>query len=113
MVWRPGIRQSLTQTTAIGIPVLIGWLIIIGESFGSIALIVGFLGRIAAGGAFIIFAGALIIHLPQGWAMNWFGKKKGEGIEYFVMLLSILMVIIIKGSGAMSVDSWLLHKMYY
>jgi putative oxidoreductase len=62
---------------------LIAWLIIIGQSFGSIALITGFLGRIAAGGLFIIFfAGAVIVHLPDGWTMNWFGEKDGEGIEY-------------------------------
>jgi len=42
--------------------------------------------------------------------MNWLGKKKGEGVEYFVMLLSILIVIAIKGSGAVSIDRWLLSK---
>jgi putative oxidoreductase len=42
--------------------------------------------------------------------MNWLGKKKGEGIEYFIMLLSILIVITIKGSGALSIDRWLLSK---
>jgi putative oxidoreductase len=42
--------------------------------------------------------------------MNWTGEKKGEGIEYFVMLLSILFVIIIKGSGAVSVDLLLSGK---
>jgi len=25
---------------------------------------------------------ALIVHLPDGWTLNWFGSKKGEGIEY-------------------------------
>jgi len=42
--------------------------------------------------------------------MNWVGKKKGEGIEYFVLLLSILMVIIIKGSGPLSIDFWVLSN---
>ena len=85
--------------------------IIIGQSIGSIALLPGFLGRIAAGANIIIFAGALIVHAPDGWAMNWLGKKKGEGVEYFVMLLSILLVIFIKGSGPLSIDHWLLSKM--
>jgi len=89
------------------IPQGIAWLIIIGQSFGSIALIFGFLGRIAAIGNFIIFAGALFVHSPDGWAMNWGGKKKGEGIEYFVMLLSILLVIAIEGSGSFSIDYWI------
>ncbi len=102
-----GIKRALEQLRAKKIPALIAWLIIIGQSFGSIALIFGCFGRIAAGGNFIIFAGALIVHAPDGWTMNWLGKNKGEGIEYFIMLLSILLVIIFKGSGAMSIDIWL------
>jgi putative oxidoreductase len=102
-----GIKKTLKQLTLKKIPTFIAWLIIIGQSFGSIALVAGFLGRIAAGGLFIIFTGALIVHSPDGWAMNWFGEKKGEGIEYFVMLLSLLLIVIVRGSGAMSIDLWL------
>ena len=103
----PGIKASLEQITARNIPKFIAWLIIIEQSFGSIALIAGFLGRIAAGGLFIIFTGALIVHLPDGWTLNWFGAKKGEGIEYFVLVLSLLLVIVVKGRGALSMDLWL------
>ena len=103
----PGIKGALEQITARNIPKFIAWLIIIGQSFGSIALMSGFLGRIAAGGLFIIFTGALIVHLPDGWTLNWFGSKKGEGIEYFVLLLSLLLVIVVKGSGGLSIDNWL------
>jgi putative oxidoreductase len=39
--------------------------------------------------------------------MNWVGGKKGEGIEYFVMLLALLLIVIVRGSGAMSIDLWL------
>jgi putative oxidoreductase len=100
----PGIKGTMEQMSVRKIPRFIAWLIIIGQSLGSISLITGFLGRIAAGGNFLIFTGALIVHLPDGWTMNWFGKKNGEGIEYFVMLLSILLVIVLKGSGAVSID---------
>jgi putative oxidoreductase len=102
-----GIKKTLKELTLKKIPPFISWLIIVGQSFGSIALVAGFLGRIAAGGLFIIFTGALIVHLPDGWAMNWFGEKKGEGIEYHVMLLSLLSIVIVRGSGAMSIDLWL------
>ena len=105
-----GIKGTLEQMAVRRVPKVIAWLVIIGQSFGSIALIAGFLGRIAAGGLFIIFTGALIVHLPDGWMLNWFGKKKGEGIEYLVLLLSLLLVIIVKGSGAMSIDLWLTPK---
>jgi putative oxidoreductase len=87
-----GIKKTLKQLTLKKIPIFIAWLVILGQSFGSIALLTGFLGRIAAGGLFIIFTGALIVHLSDGWAMNWFGEKKGEGIEYHVMLLSLLFI---------------------
>jgi putative oxidoreductase len=102
-----GIHNSLERLRMKKIPLLIAWLVIVGQSFGSMMLILGFGGRIAAAGNFIIFTGALIVHAPDGWTLNWLGKKKGEGVEYFVLLLSILLVIILKGSGAMSVDIWL------
>jgi putative oxidoreductase len=106
----PGIKGTFQDMRRRKIPLFIGWLIIISQSFGSIALIIGFMGRFAAGGAFIIFTGALIVHSPDGWMLNWFNKKKGEGIEYFILLLSLLLVILIKGSGALSVDLWLFHQ---
>ena len=102
-----GIRGSLVRLRARKIPKALGWLIILGQSIGSVALILGFMGRITAGANFIIFTGALLVHLPDGWTMNWVGKKKGEGVEYFVLLLAVLLVIIVKGSGAVSIDRWL------
>lgn len=102
-----GVKATLEQMAKNNITKGLAWLIIIGQSFGSIALIFGFLGRIAAASNFIIFAGALFIHSSDGWTMNWSGKKKGEGIEYFVMLLSMLLVIAIEGSGPLSIDYWI------
>lgn len=100
----PGLKASLVQLVARKIPTPIAWLIVIGQSLGSVALIAGVCGRLAAAGLFIIFTGALVVHAPDGWTMNWFGKKNGEGIEYFVILLTLLLIIIVKGSGAMSLD---------
>src|SRR5215470_7055329 len=57
-----GIRETLTNMRAKKIPILIAWLVIIGQSLGSIALIAGCLGRVGAAGNFIIFTGALIVH---------------------------------------------------
>src|SRR5258705_9952516 len=95
-----GIEGTLEQMAVKRVPKSVAWLVIVGQSFGSVALIAGFLGRIAAGGLFVIFTGALIVHLPNGWTMNWFGDKNGEGIEYHAMLLSLLLIVIVKGNGA-------------
>src|SRR4051812_41083836 len=100
----PGVKLTLLKMKEAKIPLFVAWLIIVGQSFGSIALIIGLLGKVAAAGLFVIMSGAMVTHLPDGWSMNWFGKKKGEGIEYFVLLLAILLVVIIKGSGACSID---------
>jgi hypothetical protein len=32
--------------------------------------------------------------------MNWSGEKNGNGIEYHVMLLSLLLIAIVRGCGA-------------
>ena len=105
-----GIKQTLAQMRKKKIPPSIAWLIIIGQSLGSMALVFGFLSRIAAASNFIIFTGALAVHWPDGWSMNWNGRKRGEGIEYFIMLLSILLVIVIRGSGPVSIDLWIFSK---
>jgi putative oxidoreductase len=106
----PGIDGTLEDLDSRRIPRGIAWLIIIGQSFGSFAILSGFLSRVAAGGLFVIFIGALIVHSRDGWMMNWYGRKSGEGIEYFIMLLSLLLLIILKGAGALSVDLWLMRK---
>lgn len=99
-----GIRQSLASFKSKKIPAVIAWLVIIGQSFGSIMLVVGLFSRFAAAANFIIFTGALLSHRKDGWTMNWVGSKKGEGIEYFILLLALLIVVIFKGSGGVSVD---------
>ena len=102
-----GIKGSLARLRARKVPASLGWLIILGQSIGSVALMLGFMGRVAAGVNFIIFMGALLVHVGDGWTLNWEGKKKGEGIEYFVLLLAVLLVIVVRGSGAVSVDRWI------
>ncbi|WP_341832044.1 DoxX family protein [Sphingobacterium thalpophilum] len=101
-----GIRETLSTMKSKNIPVTLGWLVILSQSIGSILLIAGCLGRLAAGANIIIFLGAVSFHISEGWTMNWTGRKKGEGIEYFVLLLSILLIVAIKGSGALSIDLW-------
>lgn len=99
-----GIKGTIENMNAKNIPLFITYLVIIAQFMGSIALLFGFLGRLAAFGNFIIFTGAMLTHLKSGWSMNWFNKKKGEGIEYFIMLLTLLLLVMINGSGAWSID---------
>jgi putative oxidoreductase len=42
--------------------------------------------------------------------MNWFGNQKGEGYEFHLLALALLIAIMIRGAGAFSVDRALAAK---
>src|SRR2546425_378533 len=97
-----GAMQFFTQS---GIPTGLAFLAIAAESLGSLGLIVGLLGRVAAFGITCnMIVAMLMVHLPNGFFMNWFGSQKGEGFEYHILAIGIALGVMIKGSGAGSVD---------
>jgi putative oxidoreductase len=98
-------------TETMGIPWLIAFLIIIGESFGSLGLLAGFLTRFSAASIGVIMLGAItLVHWPNGFFMNWFGKQAGEGYEYHLLVLGIAIVLTIIGGGKWSVDQQIARR---
>ena len=98
-----GTMGSFTQK--MGLPWIIAFLIIIGESFGSLALLAGFLTRFTAASLAVIMLGAItMVHLPHGFFMNWFGQQQGEGFEYHLLVIGIAAALLITGGGRWSVD---------
>ena len=92
-------------TQKMGVPWLIAFLVIIGESFGSLGLIAGFLTRFSAASLAVIMLGAItMVHLPNGFFMNWFGQQQGEGYEYHLLVIGIAAVLVVTGGGKWSVD---------
>ena len=92
-------------TENMGIPVIFAFLAIMAESLGSIALLTGFMTRIAALGIGTVMGVAvLMVHLPNGFFMNWFGNQKGEGFEFHLLAIAIAIALIIKGGGKWSID---------
>jgi len=92
-------------TQQMGMPWLVAFLVIIGESFGSIALLVGFLTRFTAASFGIIMLGAItMVHLPHGFFMNWTGKQQGEGYEYHLLVIGISLALFVIGAGKWSLD---------
>ena len=95
-------------TGKMGIPAVFAFLVIITEFFGSLALITGALTRLAAFGVgCVMLVGALMVHLPHGFFMNWAGKQQGEGFEFHILAMAIAVALMIKGGGRWSVDSLL------
>lgn len=92
-------------TQTLGIPGLLAVLAILAEFLGGLCLILGFLTRVVALGIAIDMAVALfLVHLPNGFFMNWSGNQKGEGFEFHVLAISIAIALMARGGGAMSFD---------
>lgn len=90
-----------------GLPYIIALLVILIEFFGALFLIAGFTSRVAAFGIMVNFAGVVITsHLHNGFFMNWYSvANKGEGLEYFILLFGLSLIVLIKGGGKASVDA--------
>jgi len=95
-------------TDKMHIPVIFAFLAIAAEFFGGLGLIAGLLGRIASFGIMCNMAVAiLMVHGHVGFFMNWSGTQRGEGFEYHLLALGLGAVILMRGSGALSIDRWL------
>jgi putative oxidoreductase len=78
----------------------LGYLVAIGEFFGGLGLVVGFLSRFSAASIIVIMLGAIgMVHGKVGFFMNWMGNQGGEGFEYHLLAIGILLVILIAGPG--------------
>jgi putative oxidoreductase len=87
------------------IPAPLALLSVAAEFLGGLGLIVGLLSRIAAFGIAVVMSVALlVVHRKIGFFMNWYGEKQGHGIEYHILVLTLALVVMIKGAGAFSLD---------
>jgi putative oxidoreductase len=99
-------------TTQMGLPVVIAVLVIIAEFFGAIGLLFGFLTRIAAIGIGAVMLGAIfLVHLPNGFFMNWTGTQAGEGFQFHLLVLGMCTALFVAGAGRLSVDGWIARRL--
>jgi putative oxidoreductase len=88
-----------------GLPAPVAFLVICTEFFGGLGLIVGLLTRIAALGiGFEMIVAVFMVHLPNGFFMNWAGNQKGEGFEYHLLAIAIAATLLLRGAGKFSAD---------
>ncbi len=92
-------------TGTLGIPTFFAFMAIAAEFLGSLGLIAGLITRIAALGICVmITVAALMLHVQNGFFMNWFGNQKGEGFEYHILVAAMAAALVIKGGGKWSLD---------
>ncbi len=106
--WFGGYGFSATLgffTQQMHIPAPLAILVMAAEFLGGIGLIIGLLGRVAAFGIACDMSVAIaLVHRHFGLFANWSGTQKGEGFEYHVLAVAITLAIMIRGSGALSID---------
>jgi putative oxidoreductase len=98
-------------TDTVGLPWIIGFLVIIIEFFGSIALIAGIGTRIIAASYIILALGIMFTsHVRNGFFINWYGNQPGEGVEYFILWIALSFALLINGGGIYSFDKLFLKS---
>jgi putative oxidoreductase len=92
------------MTGTIGVPGVLAALAIVTELVAPLFLLVGLGGRVAAAGLGVVLAVAATTHASNGFFMNWVGQQKGEGFEYHLLGVAIAVALVVRGSGALSID---------
>lgn len=114
--WFGGFGWNATLSffsSSLHVPVPLTVLVILGESLGSVAMLLGFMTRFVAFGYLLIMLGAIfMVHLPNGFFMNWFGKQAGEGFEYHLLVISMAAALLVGGGGKWSVDAMISRRMH-
>jgi putative oxidoreductase len=92
-------------TQQLHIPAVLAFLAICAEFLGGIGLVLGLLGRVAAFGILCdMLVAVWLVHFKFGFFINWSGAKAGEGYEYHLLAMAVALALIVKGSGALSID---------
>jgi len=79
---------------------LIGYLVAVGEFFGGIGVLLGFMSRFSAAAQIVIMIGAIVkVHAPNGFFIG--GPK--PGYEFNLALIGLLLVPLIAGPGRIAV----------
>ncbi|MBX2801912.1 MAG: DoxX family protein [Myxococcales bacterium] len=108
--WFGGYGFSGTQgyfVETLGMPWLLGALVIAIEFTGPVLLVVGLAVRPVAVLVAAVMLGAVTVggHYEHGFFMNWFGTQSGEGFEYHLLMVALCAVLVVGGAGAWSVDA--------
>ncbi|MBI5424352.1 MAG: DoxX family protein [Opitutae bacterium] len=94
-------------TNTVGAPWIFALLAILAESVGGVMLLAGVGTRVAALGVGGVMVVAALQHRSNGFFMNWFGNQKGEGIEFHLLALGMVLALLVLGGGKWSIDALL------
>lgn len=100
-----GFAGTMDYFNTRGIPRIIGFLVIVIEFFGPVALLMGAATKLWSLAICIVMTGIILTTFTQYFFMNWFGVQKTEGAEYFLLAVGMSLSLVISGAGRYSVDA--------
>jgi putative oxidoreductase len=104
----PGYANSMAMFGMFGLPSIVSFLVIFLQFFGSLFILLGLFTRLATAATIILFIGMIVkAHLSFGFFMDWTGTLQGEGFEYHILAIGILVSLTITGAGKYSIDGWI------
>ncbi|MCI0335719.1 MAG: DoxX family protein [Planctomycetes bacterium] len=105
----PGLTQFVQMMGGGPVP----YLVAIGEFFGGLGLVFGFLTRFSAASLIVIMLGAIfMVHGKNGFFLG-HGPESTlatAGFEYNLALIGLLLPVFLCGSGRFSIGRWFLPK---
>jgi putative oxidoreductase len=107
-----GFAETMGFFTRWGFPSFLVVLLIITESIGMLSLALGFLGRLwAAATAVVMLVAVIKANHFRHFFMNWYMEaRRPEGFEYHLLVMGLVLIVLIFGSGRASVDFALQKK---
>ena len=108
-----GLKETMrTMHDFLGLSPPLAFAAVATEFFGGVGLIVGLLSRVAAVGIAVTMLSAIVmVHGRNGLFMDWFGARKNHGYEYHLLAIALALVVVAKGSGALSLDRIVFNSM--
>lgn len=80
----------------------VGYLVAIGEFFGGLGILLGFLARFSAAANIVIMIGAIVmVHGKNGFFLQ------NGGFEYNLALIGLLVPVLLAGPGGYSIGQYL------
>lgn len=93
-----GLQATIEWMASMGIPQWMAYLSVLAELGGGIALIIGFLGKLAAFGVAVNMSTAIYkVHIDQGFF-------NPSGVEFPLALFVMATALLVTGMGAISLD---------
>jgi len=94
-----------------GIPPALAMMAMAAELLGGLGLLAGLLTRVAAAGVLVVMIVAPLANgLYVRFFMNWTGRNAGEGYEYHLLAIALILTVFVHGAGAVSLDRLLTSR---